>query len=274
MFVFWRELVLWQDHKDFFDLHRCTGVQKLLGGHECKANFNVSNCPMFSTWPLFLNGLLKALLQMCIQCNLYCGTVWDLRLYVDDVTGGNSISVARLVHQTEHFVASVPFAQVPRGWPGNILPGSRAFELQRPCLVHVCNIFCHIWKPPSLYSYETGLSKMVINPMKQRVISIASWTKLDMAQHAHSARQWNVCHFGFCETVRTCKNMLEQNTTSTCCGTGRGESSWPQSGIALASRTAGVNAVWRRPNKMQSMQTSTRLHSAPWRNQAKTYKYR
>ena len=34
---------------------------------------------------------------------------------MDDVTGGNSISVARLVHQTEHFVASVPFAQVPRG---------------------------------------------------------------------------------------------------------------------------------------------------------------
>lgn len=60
-----RSLERWlQDHKDFFDLHRCTGVQKL---------------------------------------------------YVDDVTGGNSISVARLVHQTEHFVASVPFAQVPRG---------------------------------------------------------------------------------------------------------------------------------------------------------------
>ena len=115
MFVFWRELVLWQDHKDFFDLHRCTGVQKLLGGHECKANFNVSNCPMFSTWPLFLNGLLKALLQMCIQCNLYCGTVWDLRLYVDDVTGGNSISVARLVHQTEHFVAQCPLHKFPEG---------------------------------------------------------------------------------------------------------------------------------------------------------------
>lgn len=39
------------------------------------------------------------------------------RLYVDEVTGrtGNALAVARLVHQTAHFVASVPFAQVPRG---------------------------------------------------------------------------------------------------------------------------------------------------------------
>ncbi|CAK9102536.1 unnamed protein product [Durusdinium trenchii] len=53
-----------QDHKDFFDLHGCSGVHKI---------------------------------------------------YVEDVTGGNAMSVSRLVHQTEHFVASVPFAQVPRG---------------------------------------------------------------------------------------------------------------------------------------------------------------
>eukprot|EP00913_Durusdinium_trenchii_P018752 g17622.t1 len=37
------------------------------------------------------------------------------KIYVEDVTGGNAMSVSRLVHQTEHFVASVPFAQVPRG---------------------------------------------------------------------------------------------------------------------------------------------------------------
>ncbi|CAJ1374453.1 unnamed protein product [Effrenium voratum] len=53
-----------KDHKDFFDVHGCTGVH---------------------------------------------------RLYVEDVIGGHAVSVARLVHQTEHFVASVPFAQVPRG---------------------------------------------------------------------------------------------------------------------------------------------------------------
>eukprot|EP00928_Gymnodinium_smaydae_P077161 TRINITY_DN6035_c0_g2_i1.p1 TRINITY_DN6035_c0_g2~~TRINITY_DN6035_c0_g2_i1.p1 ORF type:complete len:706 (-),score=144.93 TRINITY_DN6035_c0_g2_i1:162-2279(-) len=37
------------------------------------------------------------------------------KLYVDDVCGHNSIMVARLLLQTEHFVASVPYAQVPRG---------------------------------------------------------------------------------------------------------------------------------------------------------------
>ena len=37
------------------------------------------------------------------------------KLYVEDVTGAEALCVSRLVHQTEHFVASVPFAQVPRG---------------------------------------------------------------------------------------------------------------------------------------------------------------
>lgn len=37
------------------------------------------------------------------------------KLYVRDVTGTNHLAVARLVQQTEHFAASVPYAQVARG---------------------------------------------------------------------------------------------------------------------------------------------------------------
>lgn len=37
------------------------------------------------------------------------------KLYVEDVIGGHSLAVSRLLRQSEHFVASIPFAQVARG---------------------------------------------------------------------------------------------------------------------------------------------------------------
>eukprot|EP00929_Paragymnodinium_shiwhaense_P059875 TRINITY_DN29956_c0_g1_i2.p1 TRINITY_DN29956_c0_g1~~TRINITY_DN29956_c0_g1_i2.p1 ORF type:complete len:771 (+),score=178.21 TRINITY_DN29956_c0_g1_i2:126-2438(+) len=37
------------------------------------------------------------------------------KLYVEDVIGGHVLAVSRLLQQTEHFVASVPFAQVAKG---------------------------------------------------------------------------------------------------------------------------------------------------------------
>eukprot|EP00438_Fugacium_kawagutii_P004439 Skav210971 [mRNA] locus=scaffold2129:145203:157596:+ [translate_table: standard] len=70
------------------------------------------NTWMICSLPIVSRSLERRLQD---QCSIFSNFSPCFRLYVDDVTGGNSISVSRLVHQTEHFVASVPFAQVPRG---------------------------------------------------------------------------------------------------------------------------------------------------------------
>lgn len=70
---------------------------------------------MFNMVFLSLKDLGKCKLDLVLFFHLPWYFRCLARIYVEDVTGGNAMSVSRLVHQTEHFVASVPFAQVPRG---------------------------------------------------------------------------------------------------------------------------------------------------------------